>query len=68
VAAKAYEIGSLVRAELRTGDIIVAEVVAIDPNPANPKIYVSFAGKCISLSPEQITSINARSILFADIG
>jgi hypothetical protein len=52
-----YSVGSRVRVQLHSGDIILAEVKTIADEPSGRRVVVVFGGGIISISPDQITDI-----------
>jgi hypothetical protein len=52
-----YKIGSRVRVQLHSGDIILAGVKAIEDQPSGRKVEIVFWGMTTSITPEQITQI-----------
>jgi hypothetical protein len=52
-----YKIGSRVRVELHSGEIIFAEVKGIEDEPSGRKVEIVFWGITTSITPEQITQV-----------
>jgi hypothetical protein len=55
------EIGSLVRVQLYSGDIVTAQVVAVIERPSEQKVQVSFGSLSALVDPEQVITRLAGS-------